>query len=237
MGIQNWVLELGQWFASLGIGAAALTYLGKKLIDTLSERDLERIRQDLSKALETHKAQLTLQSTTEIERLKSELQIAANRQSVGYASLHAKRGEVIAEAYSTLVRLDEAAVGLLAQLRRRESENFSHQDLAKDLNNYPLTEQEKLLCERMANDYRSFKTFFRSNKIYLPTSVAAQTDHLAFSFYVLSDHYAFNGHWYDFQDPEVFQNIKQSIESMSSRISELLPIVEDEFRSLLSGSA
>lgn len=235
MGIQELIFELGRWFLSLGIVATLLGYLGKKLLDALLARDIEQVRKELTKDVESHKAQLALDSAKEIESLKSQLHIEAHRQSVGYASLHAKRAEIIAQAYALLAGLNHRSDQLLRQPDRRGTPGLTQQDIEKDVLSYPLTKYERDLCQAIEMDYKEFREFFRTNKIFLPRDVAAKTEHIAFSFFVLSDHYAYTGAWFEADDPQVVREIKGTLESMSSRISELLPLVEDEFRSLLIG--
>jgi hypothetical protein len=74
----------------------------------ISERLRGAIKAEYDQRLETHKAQLKAQSDIEIERLKSQLQIAAIERQVQFSRLHDRRAGVIAETHSLLQRLFSA---------------------------------------------------------------------------------------------------------------------------------
>jgi hypothetical protein len=84
--------------------AAALVWLSRLWI---SERLKSAIKSEYEQKLETHKAQLKAQSDIEIERLRSQLSIAATEHQVRFSRLHEKRAEVVAETYKLLLDLHQ----------------------------------------------------------------------------------------------------------------------------------
>ena len=79
--------------------AGLLLWLMKSWI---SERLKNAIKNEYDQKLETHKSQLKAQSDIEIEKLRSNLSIAATEQNVKFSKLHNDRAEVIANTYSLL---------------------------------------------------------------------------------------------------------------------------------------
>lgn len=71
----------------------------------ISEQLKNAIKNEYDEKLETHKAQLKAQSDVEIEKLRSQLNLAASEHEVRFSKLHEKRADVIAVTYSLLKEL------------------------------------------------------------------------------------------------------------------------------------
>ena len=71
-------------------------WLAKEVVTNRISRETDLFRSDLSS-----------KANAEIERLKSELQIAALEHEVRFTKLHERRAEVIARLYSLLVELED----------------------------------------------------------------------------------------------------------------------------------
>src|ERR1700733_2363475 len=86
----NGVWEL---LATAGITSAAVSafivWISK---EWLTEKLRARIKSEYDEKLETHKAQLKAHGDVEIERLKSQLSVAAAERQLQFANLHEKRG-------------------------------------------------------------------------------------------------------------------------------------------------
>jgi hypothetical protein len=79
---------------AIGIGAAALAWLTKKLVSQLLDRDLEKF--------------------------KGNLQLEAQKQVIEFGALHARRAELIAQLYEKIHAVNQAAGMLPMHLMRRE---------------------------------------------------------------------------------------------------------------------
>jgi len=92
--------------ASATVSTLCVSALGWLTRSWISERLKNSIKHEYDQKLETHKAELKAQSEVEIERLKSNLSIAAKEREVVFSKLNEKRAEVIAEIYSLLVQAE-----------------------------------------------------------------------------------------------------------------------------------
>jgi hypothetical protein len=81
---------------------AALVWLSREWI---SERLKGAIKNEYDQKLETHKAELKARSDVEIERLRSQLSIAAAEHQIRFSGLHEKRADVVETIYALLQRL------------------------------------------------------------------------------------------------------------------------------------
>lgn len=93
---------------------AATAWLSRSLISQFINKDLERF-----------KANLKSESNKEIERLRNELKIDAEKQALQYASLHAKRAEIMAELYERLYDMQ----GHLQMLKFE----YEHREIREDI--------------------------------------------------------------------------------------------------------
>ena len=99
------VLTILTSLVASGLLSAALLWLTKNWI---SERLKNAIKHEYDEKLETHKAQLKSQSDVSIERLKSQLQIAATERNVRYSKIFERTAETVAETYKRLLAFHDA---------------------------------------------------------------------------------------------------------------------------------
>jgi hypothetical protein len=78
MPVQDWFVSLG-YFA---IGAGALTWLAKRIVSQLLERDLR-----------SFEVELKHRSDTELARLNADLRVAAFERETQFSNLHERRKE------------------------------------------------------------------------------------------------------------------------------------------------
>ena len=93
----NWqevITTVGTTVGGGGVLLAAAAWLTKTLLTNRMARDAEAFR-----------FRLQADADTEVERLKSALQIVAVEHQVRFSKLHEKRAEVIAELYNLMARL------------------------------------------------------------------------------------------------------------------------------------
>lgn len=89
--------SVGAFLGTIGIGATALVgllaYLGRRLLDSLLGRGLEKYKGDLQR---------------EADQYKAELQRLTTEHSIKFQRLHGDRADAAVEIYSRLVALDGA---------------------------------------------------------------------------------------------------------------------------------
>ena len=116
----------------------------------------------IDQKLETHKAQLKAQGDIEIEKLKSELSIAAAQRQALFSNLHERRAEVITEVYAAL---KEALAAVSDYTKMLEPAGGASRD-----------ERRKAAVEA-AN---AFAKMFDKKKIFIPESAAKKLDEINF---------------------------------------------------------
>lgn len=133
------------------ISTAVLLWLTKSWV---GERLKNAIRSEYDEKLETHKAQLKSTSEVEIERLKSQLNIAANENNILFSRLHETRAEVIAETYSLLR-------GLFAAVEEHVNPGAPLEDQSRN---------EKY--NNVLTSFNSFRDYHPKKQIFLPKAIA-----------------------------------------------------------------
>ena len=122
--------------------AGMWTFFGKSLIKHVLERDADKFRADLK-----------LEGDTQIERLKSSLQLASFEKQVQLSRLYARRANIIAELYKLLHEVPRYAGTYILQ----DPNSLEKQRTAK----------EKLL---------ELYVFIENHRIYFPTHVCEKLD-------------------------------------------------------------
>ncbi len=95
-----------QILTSGGVAVFVTGFVGWFMRSWISERLKNAIKNEYDQKLETHKAQLKAASDVEIEKLRSQLNVAAKEREILLANLHEKRAEVLAETYGYLREID-----------------------------------------------------------------------------------------------------------------------------------
>lgn len=128
-----------------------LIWLSKSWI---SERLKASIKHEYDQKYETFKASIQAQHNLELEKLRSELRIAAFEKEIRFAKLHERRAEVVAELHAQL-----QDILMMMQL------NIYSEGAEQDI--------ENIRQVRNANF-----SYFRHNKIYLPDNIELKIDKL-----------------------------------------------------------
>jgi hypothetical protein len=118
------------------------------------------ITQKLATDAEAFKIRIQADANTEIERLRSSLQIVATEHQVRFTKLHENRAEIIADLYKKLVDL------------HRSGESFV---ITRENNPDPAKEKEFSELREMMSE---FQRFYEQHQIYLPSHVCTSFKNL-----------------------------------------------------------
>ncbi len=143
-----------------GLLSGGLIWLTKSWI---TERLKNAIKHEYDEKLETHKAQLKSQSEVEIERLKSQLQIAASENNVRFSKVFERTAETIATTHEKLLALQDAVVSYTSPI---EFEGTPSKE-----------ERRKIVSETLVE----FNRYYRPRSLFLPKETATKLDEFAWT--------------------------------------------------------
>lgn len=138
-----------------GVVATAIVWLAKTY---LSEKIRTQIKHEYDQKLETHKAQIKAQSDVEVEKLRSQLSVAAAERHIRFSNLHEKRAEVIAEVYAALTKV---LFAIASYVRMFESSGIPSR-----------ADREKTAVDAI----NAFSDSYRPQKIFIPKTTAVRLD-------------------------------------------------------------
>lgn len=200
----NW----GESLTTLGISSiliAGLVYLGKRISEHLFSRDLEKF-----------KAELQMHNNVEIERLRSDLRVAAFSKEVRLLKLHEKRAEVIAELYSKLSDTHRVLLSLVNPVQFSGEASF---------------EQKAAEADRSAAE---FKRYFNEKRIYFEKSLCDEIGRFIQTLEESSRKFSYArpggpGEKYE-KSVDIWQ---QAWDNLTKDANNIRQKIEDEFRMLL----
>ena len=131
------------------LALTALGWLAKSLLSSFLSKDLER-----------HRAMLNSESQIATEKLRHELQMAAQERNIVLSRLHEKRAEAIAKVYGLLVEAVRLGASYASPI---------------EMNGEPEKNEKYTL---FANAYNDLIGYFGKNRIYLPTNTCDKIDGL-----------------------------------------------------------
>jgi len=143
MNAENVLLGLGSFFG----GTAGSLILARWLFSHLLHRDLEK-----------YKAELQLKNELEMERLRSELRVAAHERETVFSRLHDRQAGVVAELYKLLIEARAAFTEFMRVLRLDDGS----------------TEEER--AHRAQDAFAAFQEYFRTHAIFLDESLCEKID-------------------------------------------------------------
>jgi hypothetical protein len=135
--------------------SGALVFIFKNWI---SERIKTSIQHEYDQKLETHKAQLKAQSDIEIEKLKSQLQVAGAERNVRFSHVFERTAETIVKTYQLLQEVLWAVQNYTDAVEVRSAPG--------DL---------EMAREQINKSAQEFFTYFHANKIYIPKKTMEKT--------------------------------------------------------------
>jgi hypothetical protein len=179
----------------------------------ISERLRNAIKNEYDQKLESHKAQLKAQSDVEIEKLRSQLSIAATEHEVTFSKLHEKRARVIAKTYSLLKKLF-VCLGEYVNIVQ--------------LPNAPSKEEQRKVA---AEAYQNFRSYYVTRVIFFPKPTASKLEEIDLELVKTFNRFVIEVEMSKNPDPtnkwiEIFNRVKGEIKTA-------LDELEDEFRRLL----
>jgi hypothetical protein len=190
--------------------AGLLLWLMKSWV---SERLKNAIKNEYDQKLETHKSQLKAQSDIEIEKLRSNLSIAATEQNVKFSKLHNDRAEVIASTYSLL---KEAFLTV---------EDFVK--IGVPAGDKPIEERRQIAVDA----HNEFRAYYPKKLIYLPKVTADKIE--AINIELIK---TFNEFDWNIARKQLTSDTDKWLEifkRMKGEILDTLQELEDQFRELL----
>jgi hypothetical protein len=195
----------------LGIGAATL---GRRFLDTLFKQYENRLEEKRI----AYEQQLQHQYDEAIERLKSQLAIAAKENEVRFSKLHEQRVEVIAEVYQ---RLEEA---------RQSAQLFRWTVSSSGVK----SEHQAKYAHEVTSKIDEFTKLFGKHQLYFSKALADKLKHLADALYTPALEYKFA--ITEGSPADAAKQVTVLLDDDSS-IDVLLDEIADEFRTLLGSIA
>jgi hypothetical protein len=133
------------------------------------------------------KALLTTLLSKDLEQFKSSLKIEAQRRSIEFSNLHAKRAELIADLYSRMMLLHKGILSLTMEMGRREVRVKEHKKKRANANEvwriqvgiHTLSSREEEIAIALQNASRDFFNFYTEKKIYFSHEICDQIDSFA----------------------------------------------------------
>jgi hypothetical protein len=192
---------------------AVVAWLARSLVGQLIAKDIERFKADLASA-----------STVAAERLKHELQLAAQEHHVLISKLHERRAQVIAETYRLLVEAHWAAQDFVSPMEWA-GEPDKRQKYATAMN-------------KAAEFYR----YFDKNRIYLPHELCERLEYfvrdmrktvIGFGVHVRLDEAAMPDHAIE----KKHQAWMQASEYFDAELPKARAALEQELRAIIGATA
>lgn len=191
---------------------ASLIWLTKSII---SARLKNAIKAEYDQKLETHKAQLKAQSDVEIERLRSQLQIASVEHEVKFSRLQERRAEVISETYGRLKALFTALA--------------DYTKLFEPVGDLPREKRRDLAAQA----HTDFRGYYSKNLIFVPKGTADSLVAIDLELVKTFNKFAIGVDRLQQTDPKAFDRQMEIFDKLNGEIGGALLSLEDDFRRLL----
>lgn len=204
----------GEILATSAVSAAILAALGYMLRSTLGEWFVGSVRQRYAVELEQHKSNLRAVADANLERLRADLQIEAERQNTRFSSQYEKVAEAIVGVHS---RLDDAFEAIVSYTNIFERDGG------------PSKEERR---EAFNDSIMKLRQFQRLNRIYFPHSIDKRIKHLEDQMFEAANNFSLYVEHGDDQDTSA----KEWIAVYRRLENEIIPLLRDlekQFRSML----
>jgi hypothetical protein len=179
----------------------------------ISERLKNAIKSEYDQKLETHKAQLKSQTDTEIEKLKSNLSIAAAERQIKFSKLHEERANVVAETYA---RLKDVYTALADYVK-----------IFEPAGDKPREERRKIAFDA----HVSLREYYPKKIIYLPKTTAEKLENIDSELVRVFNEFAITVD--PMKEPGYADKWMKIFDRMKGEMREALGSLENEFRELL----
>lgn len=191
-----------------------LGYLGRKIIEQLLNKDLEKYKSKLD--TENEKAKLKFEK--EIESFRADLNLLYSKQ----IQLYSKKSEIIENLYQKLVDLNNAMLDMTALFR-----NITGKD------EQTVQSEELHRVNSAAEKGNDFFKFYSLNKIYFEIETCSLIQNLQQQFREVHSDYSFR-HTFGMPPSEMtYDMAKKASERVRTDIPKLLEKLEEDFRKTL----
>jgi hypothetical protein len=179
----------------------------------ISERLKNAIKNEYDQKLETHKAELKARSDVEIEKLRSQLNIAAAEREIQFSRLQEKRAEVIAKTYA-----------LLKELFFRLSDYVKPIEFTGDAPK----EQRSIAA---AKAHKEFRDYYTTRLIFFPKATAGKLEEIDLQLVKVAQEFFFGVE--AMRGSDTTGKWMGIVNRVQGEIKTALGELEDEFRRLL----
>ena len=205
--------------ASSAVSTILVSVLGYITREWITERLKNSIRHEYEMKLETYRAQLKCDADVALERMRSDLQIAAAERNVRYSRIYEQALESIAETYAKLVEFRNAVGAYVNPMGFKDD---------------PSLEERRKIVGAKGDDFRNY---FNSRKLFFPkeladkvTAFSSKMMHLAIRFMYGVEQEDDSGRRGRAPDAEAWGEI---VETMTDEVPALLEALEADFRRLI----
>ena len=206
------ILKFAGIYSGITIAITTLIgFLGKKIIDQILKRDLEKFKTEL--ATENQKAKIKFDK--EIESYRAELNLLNTKQSL----LHTNRTEIINELYQKLVDLHHSMLDMTALMR---------EVTGKD--NETLKKEEFERISNTSNIGNEFFKFYERHKIYFTEETCTLIEEIQSGFKESHTDYSFRHLWGLPPTEMTYEMAKNANTKVKDEIPKLMNKLENEFR-------
>lgn len=189
---------------------AALVFLFRNWI---SERIKNAIKHEYDEKLETHKAQLKYESDKEIEKLKAQLKITAAERIIRLSATYDKIADTIATTYAKLWAFQKAV-----------------EDYAQSSEHSDFTRTQEFQ-KNIQSCWEDVLRYFLPRKIYFSKGTAEKIIYFVNTLQTVSG--AFGMYLASRGNPGSTEKNYQRFTEYSKEASELLAVLEEDFRGIL----
>jgi hypothetical protein len=207
------------------LGGSAFSVLVVFILRTwISERIKNSIKHEYEKEMELYKAvnQRDLEHRKaeyqgDVERLKSELAVAAAMRQIRFSHLHERSAKIVAGTWRKLCRVQEALRAYVA------------------VATYESMGTQKERRQKLAERFGDFQDYFNARRPYLPKHLAQSIQHFPNESWETTFQFMINVESDDIGLPpkERYQKWNEIAASVNTEISSLLSGLEDKFREML----
>lgn len=181
----------------------------------ISERLQHAIKNEYDQKLETHKAQLKAQADVELEKLRSQLSIAATEHEVRFSHLHELRAEVVAETYSLL--------------KTMYSRLANYVKVFEPAGDTPREQRRKEAAEA----HQTFREYYSTKLIFLPKATSAKLEAIDLQLVRAFNEFVFGVDMKEKAGADGFEKWMEIFDRLNGEIKTALGELEDEFRKLI----
>jgi hypothetical protein len=214
----NSMYEIFKLFGLFSIGAGLIVsvigFIGKKVIEQIFNKDLEKFKNNLQSENEKTKLKFEI----ELESFRADLNLLYSKQ----INLYSKKSEIIENLYQKLVELNATMLDMTAMFR-----NITGKD------EQTVQKEELERVNSAAEKGNDFFNFYNYNKIYFEIETCLLIQNLQQQFREVHSDFSFT-HTFGLPPSEMtYDMAKKGSERVRTDIPKLLEKLEEDFRKTL----